>query len=146
MVHAVRHLPRHAALWPQPYALPAQARPEGRRCLAFRRERQDYGYGFPADWWGVGIFAFECFTTTTPFAADDPMAIYKKILRAAVAWPSRLQPASARFARRHRFGRKNHIHSERLSRHIPSKPHLVLWLLDDHATPTGAGDGKGGWT
>ena len=54
--------------------------------------KHKFGYSFSADWWCVGIFAYECFTTTTPFAADDPMTIYRRILKGEIGkWPKGLQ-------------------------------------------------------
>ena len=41
------------------------------------------GHGFGADWWCVGILAFECLTGTTPFVSNDPMEGYRKINRLA---------------------------------------------------------------
>ena len=47
------------------------------------------GHGFGADWWCVGIFAFECMTGTTPFVTNDTMEQYRKIIKGVVPWPSR---------------------------------------------------------
>ena len=56
--------------------------------------KHKFGYTFPADWWCVGIFTYECFTSSTPFAADDPMATYRRILKGAdsITFPDNLQP------------------------------------------------------
>ena len=53
------------------------------------------GHGFGADWWCVGILAFECLTGTTPFVSNDPMEGYRKIIKCRVPWPAQLS-ASAR--------------------------------------------------
>jgi serine/threonine protein kinase len=53
--------------------------------------RQKFGYAFPADWWCVGIFAYECLTGTTPFASDVPTETYHLILESSVSWPEELQ-------------------------------------------------------
>merc|ERR1712167_181670 len=56
--------------------------------------KHKFGYTFPADWWCVGIFTYECFTSSTPFAADDLMATYRRILKGAdsITFPDNLQP------------------------------------------------------
>jgi len=46
------------------------------------------GHNYGADWWCVGILAFECLTGTTPFVANDPMEGYRKIVKCRVPWPS----------------------------------------------------------
>ena len=48
------------------------------------------GHGFAADWWCVGILAFECLTGTTPFVSNDPMEAYRKIVKGRVPWPAQL--------------------------------------------------------
>ncbi|KOO25648.1 camp-dependent protein kinase catalytic [Chrysochromulina tobinii] len=48
------------------------------------------GHGFAADWWCVGILAFECLTGTTPFVSSDPMEAYRKIVKGRVPWPAQL--------------------------------------------------------
>jgi len=45
------------------------------------------GHGYGADWWCVGILAFECLRGTTPFIANDPMDGYRKIIKCRVLWP-----------------------------------------------------------
>jgi len=44
------------------------------------------GHGFGADWWCVGILAFECLTGATPFVSNDPMDGYRKIIKCRVPW------------------------------------------------------------
>jgi serine/threonine protein kinase len=48
------------------------------------------GHGYGADWWCVGILAFECLTGTTPFVSNDPMEGYRKIIKCRVPWPAQL--------------------------------------------------------
>jgi serine/threonine protein kinase len=45
------------------------------------------GHSFGADWWCVGILAFECLTGHTPFVANDQMEGYRKIIKCRVHWP-----------------------------------------------------------
>ena len=51
------------------------------------------GHSYPADWWTLGILGFECFCGVTPFAADDPMSVYRKVLRGQISWPSEIAAA-----------------------------------------------------
>jgi len=44
------------------------------------------GHGFGADWWCVGILAYECLSGTTPFVSNDPMEGYRKIIKCKVQW------------------------------------------------------------
>ena len=55
------------------------------------------GHGFGVDWWTVGILAFECLTGKTPFATDDPIELYRKILKCHIPWPKNMS-ANARDA------------------------------------------------
>jgi len=55
------------------------------------------GHGFAADWWCVGILAFECLTGTTPFVSNDPMEGYRKIIKCRVPWPAQLSTAGRDF-------------------------------------------------
>jgi len=48
------------------------------------------GHGFGADWWCLGILAYECLTGTTPFVSNDPMEGYRKIIKCRVPWPTQL--------------------------------------------------------
>ena len=45
------------------------------------------GHGLAADWWSFGVFTFELLTGTPPFVDDDPMKLYKMILRGHYNWP-----------------------------------------------------------
>jgi len=55
------------------------------------------GHGFGADWWCLGILAYECLTGTTPFVSNDPMDGYRKIIKCKVPWPSQLTPYAKDF-------------------------------------------------
>jgi len=55
------------------------------------------GHGFGADWWCVGILAFECLTGTTPFVSNDPMETYRKIIKCRVPWPAQLMSLTKDF-------------------------------------------------
>jgi len=55
------------------------------------------GHGFGADWWCVGILAFECLTGTTPFVSNDPMEGYRKIIKCRVPWPAQLSTLARDF-------------------------------------------------
>ena len=51
---------------------------------------------FAADWWCIGILTFECFTTETPFIDEEPMNIYRNVLKVRVqsSRPSNPLPAA----------------------------------------------------
>jgi len=55
------------------------------------------GHSFGADWWCVGILAFECLTGQTPFVSNDPMEGYRKIIKCRVPWPASLSPMARDF-------------------------------------------------
>ncbi len=46
------------------------------------------GHGKPVDWWGLGILIFEMLAGIDPFNDEDPMSIYKNILRGKLNFPS----------------------------------------------------------
>lgn len=48
------------------------------------------GHTYSADWWTVGILCFECFAGATPFCGDDPMTVYRRVLKGKIEWPSEL--------------------------------------------------------
>jgi len=45
------------------------------------------GHGKGVDWWTLGILLFEMIAGIDPFTDDDPMAIYKNILRGTIKFP-----------------------------------------------------------
>lgn len=45
------------------------------------------GHGKAVDWWTFGILLYEMLTGFTPFADEDPMISYQRILDAKVAFP-----------------------------------------------------------
>ena len=47
------------------------------------------GHSFPVDWWALGILSYELLFGKSPFAARDPLLLYKNILHGEVAWPPR---------------------------------------------------------
>jgi len=55
------------------------------------------GHGFGADWWCVGILAFECLTGTTPFVSNEPMEGYRKIIKCRVPWPGSMSAPAKDF-------------------------------------------------
>ena len=58
------------------------------------------GHDRCADWWALGILAFEMQQGTPPFADDnDPMNIYKKVLEAKLPEPKRGDPPLSKTAK-----------------------------------------------
>lgn len=45
------------------------------------------GHGKPVDWWTLGILLYEMLVGIDPFADEDPMGIYQKILKGKVRFP-----------------------------------------------------------
>mmetsp|Transcript_18474 Transcript_18474/g.33268 ORF Transcript_18474/g.33268 Transcript_18474/m.33268 type:complete len:322 (+) Transcript_18474:48-1013(+) len=45
------------------------------------------GHGKPVDWWALGVLIYEMLTGAEPFADDDPMSVYRKILSGKVSYP-----------------------------------------------------------
>lgn len=45
------------------------------------------GHGKPVDWWTLGVLLYEMMVGIDPFADEDPMAIYQKILKGKVRFP-----------------------------------------------------------
>lgn len=46
------------------------------------------GHGKPVDWWTLGILIYEMHAGIDPFNDEDPMAIYKKVLKCKYKFPS----------------------------------------------------------
>ena len=46
------------------------------------------GHGKPVDWWTLGVLIYEMHAGIDPFNDEDPMGIYKNILRGKISFPS----------------------------------------------------------
>ena len=46
------------------------------------------GHGKAVDWWTLGILLYEMLIGVDPYNDDDPMMIYKKIIKGSVKFPS----------------------------------------------------------
>jgi protein kinase A len=46
------------------------------------------GHGKAVDWWTLGVLIYEMHAGIDPFNDDDPMGIYKNILRGKIQFPS----------------------------------------------------------
>lgn len=49
---------------------------------------QSKGHGKSVDWWALGILVYEMLAGYPPFFEENPLGIYKKILRGVVDWPT----------------------------------------------------------
>ena len=58
------------------------------------------GHGKPVDWWTFGILIYEMIAGIAPFNDEDPMGIYKKILKCKVRFPSSF-PSNAKSLVKH---------------------------------------------
>lgn len=47
------------------------------------------GHGKGVDWWTLGVIIYEMVAGIDPFNADDPMEIYKNILRGKIRFPKK---------------------------------------------------------
>ena len=52
------------------------------------------GHGLGADWWTLGILLYEMLVGNPPFAADNQMDIYHKIMRGKYKVPSHFPKAA----------------------------------------------------
>ena len=48
------------------------------------------GHGKAADWWAVGVLLYEMIVGVDPFNDEDPMAIYRNILKARLKFSSKV--------------------------------------------------------
>lgn len=48
------------------------------------------GYSFGVDWWAVGVMIYELIVGIDPFADEDIMAIYEKILKSNLLFPGNI--------------------------------------------------------
>jgi cGMP-dependent protein kinase len=57
------------------------------------------GYSFSADYWSIGITAFEIFFNKYPFGnqATDPMVVYKEVLKSPLNYPNNTEPSVQMF-------------------------------------------------
>ena len=53
------------------------------------------GYGKGVDWWSFGCFLYELLVGISPFFANDPVLIFKRILKGDIKFPTNF-PASAK--------------------------------------------------
>jgi cGMP-dependent protein kinase len=53
------------------------------------------GYSFSADYWSIGITAYEIYFNRYPFGyqATDPMVVYKEVLRTPLSFPNNADPS-----------------------------------------------------
>lgn len=52
------------------------------------------GYGRSVDWWAFGVLTYELLVGETPFLANTPFEIYKKIIKGTMTYPKHVDAAS----------------------------------------------------
>lgn len=52
------------------------------------------GHGKPVDWWAFGCILYEMLVGITPFFDNDPILIFKKVLRGDIKFPTNFPPAA----------------------------------------------------
>ncbi len=50
------------------------------------------GHNQAADWWSVGVLAYELVAGVTPFSDDNRMAMFKKACGRQLVWPKHFSP------------------------------------------------------
>ena len=55
--------------------------------MLLHRLLQSKGHGRSVDWWAFGVLLYEMLAGDTPFASDNPMAIYQKVLSGRLEFP-----------------------------------------------------------
>ncbi|XKL64950.1 hypothetical protein PGB90_005036 [Kerria lacca] len=53
---------------------------------------KNIGYNYSVDWWATGILIFEMSSGKPPFASEDPLKIFEKIMNARVKYPNTFNP------------------------------------------------------
>lgn len=53
---------------------------------------KNVGYSYSVDWWALGILIFEMSCGKPPFASEEPMKIFEKIMNARVKYPNTFNP------------------------------------------------------
>eukprot|EP00401_Gymnodinium_catenatum_P053746 CAMPEP_0117537176 /NCGR_PEP_ID=MMETSP0784-20121206/41830_1 /TAXON_ID=39447 /ORGANISM="" /LENGTH=376 /DNA_ID=CAMNT_0005333755 /DNA_START=78 /DNA_END=1208 /DNA_ORIENTATION=- len=47
----------------------------------------NHGHGKPADWWGLGVLAFEMMVGIPPFTHENPMEVFQQVIRGKIFRP-----------------------------------------------------------